>query len=149
MIIKIESGDIGDELDQVGGMLILKQVTFSRFVLTVIAVFVVLFLCACADAKGNKVPHGDYKFFVEGTLRWKNYVLYSGIITLGDKPVTVQADVEFKYETSDRQAALTSDSPENSMISNVIASFLPNLSSYPTIMSFILLSPRRIRRCDT
>ena len=77
------------------------------------------------DINGDTVPHGEYKFFVEGTLRWKNYVLYSGVITIGDEPVTVQAGVEFVYDESDNQAALTSDSPENAMITAVTASFTP------------------------
>ena len=77
------------------------------------------------DSKGNTVQPGEYKFFVEGTLRWKNYVLYSGVITIGDEPVTVQAGIEVVYESSDNQAALTSDSPENAMITAVTASFTP------------------------
>ena len=77
------------------------------------------------DINGNTVSPGEYKFFVEGTLRWKNYVLYSGVITIGDVPVTVQADVEFVYEESDNQAALTGESPENKMIGMVTASFTP------------------------
>jgi len=77
------------------------------------------------DKNGDIVPHGEYKFFVEGTLRWRNYVLYSGVITIGNEPVTVEADAEFVYEASDRQAALTNASPENSMIGAVTASFVP------------------------
>ena len=77
------------------------------------------------DANGNTVQPGEYKFFVEGTLRWKNYVLYSGVIEIGDEPVTVQADAEYIYEADDKQAALTSDSPENAMIGTVTASFVP------------------------
>jgi len=76
-------------------------------------------------ADGSTVQPGDYKFFVEGTLRWKNYVLYSGVITISDAPVTVQADAEFIYEASDGQDALTSESPENAMIGAVSASFVP------------------------
>jgi hypothetical protein len=64
-------------------------------------------------------------FYVEGTLRWRNYVIYSGIISLGDEPETVIADVEFVYEASDGQAALTSSSTENAMIGAVTARFTP------------------------
>ena len=78
-----------------------------------------------ADVSGNAILPGEYKFLVEGTLRWKNHVIYSGVIEIGDEPVTVQADADFIYEASDRYAALTSDSPENSMISQVTASFIP------------------------
>jgi hypothetical protein len=48
------------------------------------------------------------------------------VIEISDAPATVQADAEFVYETSDRQAALTSDSPENKMIGAVIAKYNPN-----------------------
>ena len=77
------------------------------------------------DVDGNTVTPGEYRFFVEGTLRWKNYVLYSGIIEIGDAPATVQADAEFIYEGSGNQSALTSDSPENAMIGAVSATFIP------------------------
>ena len=77
------------------------------------------------DINGNTVQPGEYKFFVEGTLRWKNYVLYSGVIKIGDEPVTVQADVEFVYEKSNNQSALTSESPENKMIGAVTVNFIP------------------------
>jgi len=75
------------------------------------------------DLDGNTVLQGNYKFFVEGTLRWKNFVLFSGIITLGNNPVTIEADAEFHYEGTDRYDALTEDSAENRMISAVIATF--------------------------
>ena len=77
------------------------------------------------DINGDTVTPGEYRVFIEGTLRWKNYVLYSGVITIGDSPITVQADAEFYYETSDRYAALTSESPENAMIGAVTVSFVP------------------------
>jgi len=77
------------------------------------------------DLNGNTVTQGNYMFFVEGTLRWKNYVLYSGIITVGESSSTVQGNVFFHYEGSDRYAALTSDSPENNMIGPVTVKFTP------------------------
>ena len=77
------------------------------------------------DANGEPALPGEYMFFVEGTLRWKNYVLYSGVIDISGGDSTVLADVDYVYETSDRQVALTSDSPENSMIVAVTASFTP------------------------
>ena len=78
------------------------------------------------DANGDTVDPGEYRFVVEGTLRWKNYVLYSGTIGISDAPMTVQADADYIYEASDRYAALTSESPENAMIRAVTASFVPN-----------------------
>ena len=74
------------------------------------------------DPNGNKVPAGQYKFFVEGTLRWKNQVLYSGVIDTNN-PSTVTAESEFTYEGSGNQPALNDNSPESKMISSVIASF--------------------------
>jgi hypothetical protein len=80
------------------------------------------------DANGETLLPGDYRFFVEGTLRWKNYVLYSGVITISDAPVSVQADAEYYYEASDRYAELTSESPENAMIGAVTVSFIPTVN---------------------
>ena len=77
------------------------------------------------DINGDTVSFGKYRFFVEGTLRWKNHVLYSGVIEISDAPATVQADAEYVYEASDRQAALTDDSPENKMIGAVTARYNP------------------------
>jgi hypothetical protein len=58
-------------------------------------------------------------------LRWKNYVVYSGVITLGDEPVRVFGDDFFHYEASDRYEALHHDSGENSMIGLVTVRFTP------------------------
>jgi len=44
---------------------------------------------------------------------------------VGDAPATVAANAEYVYEASDRQAALTGDSPENTMIGTVTVSFAP------------------------
>ena len=75
------------------------------------------------DMNGNTIPSGDYTFFVEGTLRWKNFVLYSGVITLGTDHVTVQANAEFVYEGDGRYGALNEESVENNMIGPVTAVF--------------------------
>ena len=76
------------------------------------------------DMNGNTVPPGDYIIFVEGTLRWKNFVLYSAVITLGIEPVTVHANAEFIYEGDGRYEALNEESVENDMIGPVTAEFL-------------------------
>ena len=75
------------------------------------------------DANGKKVAPGQYKFFVEGTLRWKNSVLYSGVINAGGDTATVQAKAQYNYEGSVSQPALTKDSPENSMLGPVTAKY--------------------------
>ena len=77
------------------------------------------------DADGNIVPPGEYMVFVEGTLRWKNYVLYAATIALGEAPLEVQATASFTYEATDRYVALTSASPENRMIGAVTVRYSP------------------------
>jgi hypothetical protein len=77
------------------------------------------------NAEGKVVSPGEYKFIIEGTLRWKNYVLYSGVIDIGGAAATVSADTEFHYEAVGNQAALSENSPENSMIGSVTASYFP------------------------
>lgn len=77
------------------------------------------------DMNGDKIQPGEYVVFVEGSLRWRNSVLFSGNIEVGDSPVTVQASSEYYYESADGQDALTSDSPENSMLQDVTIRFIP------------------------
>ena len=84
-----------------------------------------LFTWDLKDSNGSAVSLGDYKFFVEGSLRWKNRVLYSGVVTIGENPVEAQVNAEFFYEASDEQPALSGDSPENNMISAVTAKYTP------------------------
>lgn len=83
------------------------------------------FLWDLKDEAGQVVAPGEYGFFVEGSLRWKNRVLYSGTIEVGDAPDTAQASAEFFYEASDEQEALTDEAPECNMIGAVAASFVP------------------------
>jgi len=77
------------------------------------------------DADGVNVPPGDYMIYVEGTLRWRNYVIYSGVITLRDAPVNIFLDDYFHYEAAARYGALNEDSGENSMIGLVNVRFTP------------------------
>ena len=79
----------------------------------------------CKDADGNPVFPGQYAFMLEGTLRGKNQVLYTGEIEIGDSPETADATAEYTYEAADNYPALTADSPENSMIDGVTAHFTP------------------------
>jgi len=78
------------------------------------------------DSSGNSVAPGEYRFFVEGTLRWKNQVMYSGIIDISRDFTEIAATSEFRYEASDRYAALTDDSAENLMIGPVTVRFIPD-----------------------
>ncbi len=84
-----------------------------------------------ADADGGIVPDGEYKFFVEGSLRWKNRVVYSGTIIIGrnSSQTTVEADASYVFEASDDQPELSSESPEVTMLSAVSAVFTPPAKS--------------------
>ena len=77
------------------------------------------------SADGGAVAPGEYRFFVEGSLRWKNRVIYSGVIKTGGGAAEITAGAEFIREASDGQPALTDGSPENAMIGAVTASFTP------------------------
>jgi hypothetical protein len=91
------------------------------------------------DADGNAVPSGEYGFFIEGSLRWKNRVLYSSVSEIGDTPATAGTSAEYFYEASDDQPVLSSDSPENSMFGTVTANFVPE-----RYITDILLCPQCI-----
>ena len=77
------------------------------------------------DQSGVRVADGTYSFFVEGTLRWANNVLYSGEIVLDGNATTADATAAYTYAASDDQAALNAESPENTMISGVTAEYIP------------------------
>ena len=78
------------------------------------------------DEQGNAVPPGTYRFVVEGTLRWKNYVLYSGEIAIGGGNAVVQAEPEFFFAGDGRQPALGESAPECGMITSVQAAYSSN-----------------------
>jgi hypothetical protein len=77
------------------------------------------------DKDGGTVPKGEYKVFVEGTLRWKNQVLYSGVIDLAGEAAAIDLTPEFAFAGAESQPALTPDSPEASMITAAKAAFAP------------------------
>jgi hypothetical protein len=78
------------------------------------------------DGEGSLVKPGKYKFFVEGTLRWKNHVLYTGEIEVGGATEqTADAETEFTYSANDESPALTESSPESKMIGAVTATYTP------------------------
>ncbi|MDR3271199.1 MAG: DUF2271 domain-containing protein [Peptococcaceae bacterium] len=74
---------------------------------------------------GAPVPASTYHFFVEGSLRWKNRVLYTGALKIGGGAATVEAEARFIYEASPDQPALNDDSPEHDMIGAVMAVYTP------------------------
>jgi len=63
---------------------------------------------------GVPVPWGAYKFFVEGTLRWKACVLYTG-------EIPVEGSYDFVVATP--VFTCGDDAPERSMITNVTAEY--------------------------
>lgn len=81
------------------------------------------------DNSGNRVPDGTYTYYVEGTLRWKNHVLFSGEIMLNGEAASSEAAAQYSYEVSQEQAALTDTAPEHDMIQNVTATYIPPAQS--------------------
>ncbi len=81
------------------------------------------------DESGARVPNGTYRFYVEGTLRWKNRVLFSGEIEINDKETSAEATAEYTYLDSQEQSALTDESVEHNMIQNVWATYIPKEQS--------------------
>jgi len=77
------------------------------------------------DKNGDMVERGEYRFFVEGSLRWRNRVLYTGIVDLGGGEATVMGNLEFIFEASGSNAALSNDASEMSMITEVVAVWIP------------------------
>lgn len=75
---------------------------------------------------GGAVPPGEYRFCVEGNLRWKNRVLHIGVIEIGAASASADATAEYAYEASDDQPALTDDASENAMLGAVSARFVPS-----------------------
>jgi len=73
------------------------------------------------DEAGDTVRPGTYRFLVEGTLRWKNYVLHTGEIEIGGGDASAQAVPEFFFAGEGRQPALDENAPETGMILSVRA----------------------------
>ena len=71
------------------------------------------------DETGMPAVPGTYRFVVEGTLRWKNYVLYTGLLEIAGE--SVQGAPEFFFAGEGRQPALDEGAPECGMITNVRA----------------------------
>jgi len=77
------------------------------------------------DTSGNVVPPGKYQFMIEGSLRWGNRVLHSGIIDISSGRAYAQTEAKFIFDASDEHAALDMNSPETNMITSVNAVFVP------------------------
>ena len=85
----------------------------------------VSFVWDLTDESGARIADGTYRFFVEGTLRWKNHVLFTGEITLDGRATTAEATAEYSYAASDDADALTEAAVENAMITGVTAEYIP------------------------
>ena len=73
------------------------------------------YLWDCKDSNGNLVPAGEYRYCVEGSVRWKSRVLYTGTITVGGPA---------QQSTAEREA-YGDDEEEWNMITNVAAEYYP------------------------
>jgi hypothetical protein len=78
---------------------------------------------------GNAVPDGSYTAIIEGTMRWKNYVLFSGSIDVGGGQASIAVEPVFHFEADGGNVALAEDSAETNMITNVIAEYVPESSA--------------------
>ena len=59
------------------------------------------------DNKGNQVSKGNYTFYVQGTLLGKNQVLFKGVISVGDKKVSVNPQAEFSSDDTQNKGMIT------------------------------------------
>ncbi|MDT3427731.1 hypothetical protein J2Z22_003307 [Paenibacillus forsythiae] len=69
----------------------------------------------CKDGQGSPVPKGNYRFYVEGTTRWENRILYEGTIEVGKERTTVEAAVKYTTE----------EAAQSGMIGQVTAVYTP------------------------
>ena len=77
------------------------------------------YLWDLTDDDGNIIGPGEIRFIVEGSLRWGNRVIYTGVIDVGGDAAMVIADAEFIFEESNGQPALDAGAPEVEMITAV------------------------------
>ncbi|WP_083615767.1 DUF2271 domain-containing protein [Megasphaera cerevisiae] len=54
------------------------------------------FVWDCTGKDGQPVPQGEYMYVVEGSLRWKNHVVYSGTIQVGSTPNASKATAQYE-----------------------------------------------------
>ena len=78
------------------------------------------------DQDGQVVPNGKYRYFIEGTIRWSNQILFSGEIIIDYDISITEAVVEYTFEANNnRRPALTEFSEETNMISSVLVEYRP------------------------
>ena len=81
------------------------------------------------DAGGTQVQDGGYFFLVEGTLRWKNRVLFTGYVEIGGEAASFEPEPSFTFEGAGGQPALDEDSPEANMLAAVTARYTPGAAN--------------------
>jgi hypothetical protein len=77
------------------------------------------------DDSGKPVDAGEYIITVEGNLRWKNRVVYVGIIEVGGGATQSEAIGEISHEESGGNAALGDGAEEDNMITSVMVKYIP------------------------
>jgi hypothetical protein len=63
----------------------------------------------CTDAKGNPVASGVYVYKIEGSIYWENRVLWTGRISVGDKPDFSDAAAVYTPETAPKKGKIFAD----------------------------------------
>jgi flagellar hook assembly protein FlgD len=61
----------------------------------------------CTDQDGQPVPAGEYHFLVEGTIFWKDAILFEGVITVGSGESTAQAAASYTTEEAKKSDMIT------------------------------------------
>ncbi len=63
----------------------------------------------CTDAKGNPVAPGVYVYKIEGSIYWENRVLWTGKISVGNKPDSSAAAAVYTPETAPKKGQILAD----------------------------------------
>ncbi|MCC8161669.1 MAG: DUF2271 domain-containing protein [Lachnospiraceae bacterium] len=82
------------------------------------------FLWDLTDQDGNSVEPGEYTYYVEGTMYMSNRFLFTGVIDTSGDEVTTTASAEYIYEGDSEKDTLSEESSQNSMITDVTASYV-------------------------
>lgn len=54
----------------------------------------------CTDENGQEVPGGEYRFLVEGTIFWKDAVIYEGVIYINGEENSAKAEAKYTTESA-------------------------------------------------
>jgi hypothetical protein len=76
---------------------------------------VLIYRWNCKTENGETVPAGEYRYFIEGNLRWANRVLYTGKIIIGDSAQQSKGKCEYFSDYID----------ERNMITKVMVKYYP------------------------